>query len=237
MLLLFGRGHRPDIAVLREVAAATDRLEVTSVLDGDGPAGVELLRDGMTFDLLGAAPGAAEAVTALPHRIGVARDFEERETEPLSLQPGPHLAAGGRSVPVVRPMMGLAAMLVPHLEGLAALAWRPAGTLIGPDFFVSSMTAWLAGGAFPALGLTAFTPEPDGGLRSEGLTFFTGQELQIEPALAADRAAGARLGIRLVHQLTGQGRISAVEAITGPDGERLTLEPTNDGRVVRVRRR
>ncbi len=237
MLLLFARGQRPDVATVQRVAAETDRLQVTSVFEGGAElSGVELLRDGMTYDLLGALPGQAVAVPKLDHRLGVARDLDESETEALSLRPGPHLAAGAGTVPVVRTMMGVAAMIVPHLPGLVAVAWRPAATLIGPDFFVSSMTAWLGGGAFPALGLTAFAPRPDASLHSEGLAFFTGQELSLARELVEDRAAGTRLGIRLINQLVGQGRVRSIEAIIGPDGERLTLDPSADGRTIRVRR-
>ena len=237
LLLLFLAGQRPDVDFVREVAASTDRLEVTSVLgQGADVAGVEVLRDGMTYDLVGAAPGRPAAIPSLVHRFGVPREVDETTAEALSLRPGPHLAQGAGTVPVVRTMMGVAVMIAPHLPGLAAIAWQPAASLIGPDFFVSSMTAWLAGGAFPALGLTAFAPEPSGGLRSEGLEFFTGQELHIAQELAEDRVAGTRLGIRLVNQLVGQGRVRQTEAIIGPDGERLTLEPSRDARLVRVRR-
>ena len=228
------------MAVLNELVAGIDRLSLTSTLDGRAgdrsPCGVELLRDGMTYDLVGAAPGPSIAVPSFRHRLGLPRDFSEAEAEALSLQPGPHLAPGARTVPVVRTMMSVATMIVAHLPGLRTVAWPAGGTLIGLDFFVSSMTAWIAGGVFPALGLTAFAPEPDGGLRSEGLSYFTGQELVLEPPLAEDRAAGTRLGIRLVNQLVGQGPVTSAEAILGPDGERLTLAPSPDGRTIRVRR-
>jgi hypothetical protein len=244
LLLLFPRGQRPDAAVLREVAAGADRLTVTSVLGEDAVGsdssrnfrGVELLRDGMTYDLVGARPGAGFTIPPSRHRLGLGADVLEPDCEALSLQPGPHLAPGARTLPVVRTMMSVATMIVAHLPRLRAVAWPAAGTLIGPDFFVSSMTAWIAGGAFPALGLTAFAADSDRSLRSEGLAFFTGQELRIEPALAEDRTAGVRLGIRLVNHLVGQGRVSETEAIMGPEGERLTLAPDAAAHLVSVRR-
>jgi hypothetical protein len=238
LLLLFPSGERPTGAVLREVAAGSDRLAVSSELGcgGQSPGGVELLRDGMTYDLVGAAPGPAFGIPPARHRLGVAPDVVERECEALSLQPGPHLAPGARTLPVVRTMMNVATMIVAHLPGLRAVAWPAAGTLIGPDFFVSSMTAWMAGGAFPALGLTAFAADSDQGLRSEGLAFFTGQELRLEPGLSDDRTAGVRLGVRLINHLVGQGRVTATEAIMGPEGERLTLDPDAAAHLVSVRR-
>jgi hypothetical protein len=225
---------------LREVAAGADRLTVTSMLGEGGGAlasvGVELLRDGMTYDLLGAAPGPAFGIPPSRHRLGVSAELAEAECEALALRPGPHLASGARTLPVVRTMMSVASMIVAHLPGLRAVAWPVAGTVIGPDFFVSSMTAWIAGGAFPALGLTAFAPDSDQTLRSEGLAFFIGQELRLEPAIAADRVAATHLGIRLVNHLVGHGRVRATEAILGPEGERYTLDPDRDGRLVSVRR-
>ena len=240
LLLLFPAGKRPTVAMLQDAATGTDRLSVSSVLGEDGgtrgPSGVELLRDGMTYDLVGATPGAGFAIPASRHRLGVASGVVEEQCEALSLQPGPHLASGAHTLPVVRTMMSVATLIVPQLSDLQAVAWPSAGTLIGPDFFISSMTAWISGGAFPALGLTAFAADADRGLRSEGLAFFTGQELRLEPGFAEDHTAGVRLGIRLVNHLVGPGRVLETEAIIGPEGERLTLDPDAAASLVSVRR-
>lgn len=238
LLLLFPPGQRPTTDVLRQVASETERLAVTATLGesahAHGAMGIEVLRDGMTYDLIGAAPGPAVALPPLRHRLGVARDLQLGSA--LALQPGPHLAAGSRTLPVVRTMIRVAVMTVSHFPGLRALAWAPARTLIGLDFFISTMTAWLAGGAFPALGLTAFDRDPGGGVRSEGLAFFTGQEIHILPEVASDPMVATRLGVRLMNQLVGQTRIAGDEAILGPDGDRLVLEPASNGTLVRVRR-
>jgi len=238
LLLLFPRGERPDSAVLRQTVLGSERLAVTSTLGegGQGPLGIELLRDGMTYDLTGAAPGPGIAVPPLPYRMGVGADVREAGLEALALRAGPHLSQGPAIVPVVRTMMGVASMIVPHLPGLVAVAWSESGALIGSEFFVSVMSAWLAGGAFPGLGLTAFAPEADGGLRSQGLAFFTGQELRLAAELAEDRAAGTRLGVRLIDQLVGRPALTQGEAVIGPDGQRLMLEPSPDRRLLRVRR-
>jgi hypothetical protein len=87
---------------------------------------------------------------------------------------------------------------------------------------------------FPALGLTALAEVGDGGLHSEGLAFFTGQELRIEPELAGDKAAAARLAVRLINELVERGRIDQPERIAGPQGEPLKLAPSENGRFVRV---
>lgn len=239
LLLLFARGQRPDARALLAAVEAADRLAITHEIRDEAlgvVSGVELLRDGMTYDLTGLAPGAAAPLPPARHRYGFDEATGDGALEALALRPGPHVSAGARSMPVVRTMAAVAGALQPHMGELRAIAWPPAGTLIGPGFFASSVAAWLAGGAFPALGLTAFADDIDGSLRSEGLAWFTGQELRIAQELAKDRVAAARLGVRLVNQLVLQGKVTANEAIVGPDGGRLALEPTRDGRIVRVRR-
>ena len=246
LLLLFAKGQRPDAERLAAAIDRADRLTLTHRIpepgtDADGSgvssnvvAGCELLRDGMTYDLTALAPGPPAAIPPIRHRYGFTGTGDELEA--VALAPGPHLAAGAHSVPVVRVQAGIAVSLARLLDGLVAICWTPARTLVGADFFASSVTAWLDGGAFPSLGLTAFATDPEGGMVSEGLTWFTGQELRFSNDIAKDRPAAARLGVRLVNQLVSQGRLSVSDTIIAPDGGRLALEPTRDGRTIRVRR-
>lgn len=239
LLLLFASGQRPDAHAVRAAVSAAGRLTIVHEMrDGAGgeARGFELLRDGMTYDLTGLAPSPAPRVPAPRRRYGIEGPVDLDSFEALALRPGPHLAAGGHLLPVMRTMAGIAAGLVPGLPGLCAVAWPPADTLVGPGLFASSVGAWVAGGAFPALVLTALADAPDGALVSVGLAWFTGQELRIAPQLAKDRAAAARLGVRLVNQLVLQGKVIGHEDILAPDGGHLALEPTRDGKVVRVRR-
>ena len=195
---------------------------------------LELLRDGLTFDLSGLAPGPASAFPALAHRFDLPAVPSPDQHEAMTLRPGPHLAAGGNSLPINRAMLAFACDLVRHFEDLVAVGWGPAGSAIGRRFFESVTTAWLDGGPFPALGLTAFVETPDGALQSAGLAFWIGQELRIEPPLSADRVAATRLGIRLVNHLVIIGGLSADERITAPDGTRLVLRPSRERALISV---
>ena len=62
------------------------------------------------------------------------------------------------------------------------------------------------------------------------------QEIRLANNIAIDRAGAAKLGVRLVNHLVSQGKLVENEFVVGPDGGRLALEPTRDGKVVRVRR-
>lgn len=195
---------------------------------------MELLRDGLTFDLSGLSPGPEAPFPQLAHRFDLPALPVAGEHEAMVLRPGPHLAAAGNSLPVIRTMLALACDLVRHFEDLVAVGWGPSGSAVGRRFFESVTTAWLDGGPFPALGLTAFVETHDAALQSVGLGFWIGQELRVEPPLSADRVAATRLAIRLVNHLVLTGGLTADDHITAPDGMRLVLRPSRDRALVSV---
>lgn len=195
---------------------------------------LELLREGLAFDLTGLAPGEALSLPAVSHRF----DLDELPTatryEALQLAPGHHLSGGERTMPVVKGLVGLARDLVHHFDDLLAIVWPPSASAIGQRYFESVTTAWLEGGPFPALGLTAFKDTIDGALQSEGLDFWIDQELRLEPPLSADKVTATRLGVRLVNHLVMVGGIEGDERTVAPDGSRLIMRTSRNGRFVRV---
>ena len=238
--LLFDAAARPGAPAIRQLAEKLGSFSIShDPLQSEPPAAeeigwLELLANGLSFDLLGLEPGGAQAISLHIHRFGLPESLKPDELEAVVLVAGPHLSGGETMLPVVRSQLWLATQLC-GLPGLQAVGWNPARSLSSPAHFSTSVTRWLEGGVFPALGLTALVDSPDGGLQSEGLAFFTGQELRIEPELAEDKASAARLAIRLIHELVGMGWLNRPEVITGPEGEALKLEPSLNGRFVRVR--
>ena len=193
-------------------------------VDGDGPTPsvassteqakniwVELLRNGLTFDLAGLNPGVACAFPEPEHIFDLERIPGKAQFESICLMPGKHLSGGENSMPVVSGLMALARDIAHHFEDLVAIIWPPARSAIGRRFFESVVTAWEEGGPFPALGLTAFRETVDGALQSVGLQFWIGQELRIEQPLAADKVNATRIGARLVNQLILMGGIEGSE--------------------------
>jgi hypothetical protein len=239
---MFRAGARPDVAAVRRAVEAAEKVTISHGGDeqddavGERGLWLELLVDGMTFDLSGMAPGAGYVAAELRNRYEVPTDFGETLGEGLCLLPGPHLAGGRATVPVVRAQAALGAELVRRLPGALAVSWTPARTLVGREFYLSMVDAWLAGGPFPALGLCAFRQMLGGAIQSEGLAFFTGQELHFDNAQFPDPAAAVRVGLRLVNELVGGGRIAEAVSLTGPDGARVTLRPSGNGRFLRVER-
>ena len=139
-------------------------------------------------------------------------------------------------MPVVKGLIGLARDLIHNLDDLEAIVWPASASAIGPRFFESVITAWLDGGPFPALGLTAFEQADGGALQSVGLDFWIGQELLIEPPLSVDKIAATRLGVRLINQLVLVGGIEGSERVVAPDGDRLMLRALRDDGFIKVSR-
>lgn len=257
--MLFPPGERPTPAALREFASRHHAVSLShdpsaetagrlvaaqgeatpaaeSEADAQAEVWLELLREGLTFDLRGLADGPSGPLPEIAHRFDCQASAASSAMEALSIMPGPHLAGGERSMPVLRGMLALARDLTQHFAQLQAVYWPPSRSCIGRRYFESVITAWLEGGAFPALGLTAFEEMPDGGLQSVGLGFWIGQELRIEPPLTADKVAATRLGVRLINQLVIVGGQNESERIIAPDGTRLVMRPSRNRDFIRVLR-
>lgn len=203
---------------------------------GDGPAKgpqwLELLARGLTFDLSGLAPGPPADAPPHARSLSLEEDLVHR-AEAVTLRPGPHLADGVGMTPVVRTLAWFAAALC-RLEGVRAVAWHPARCWSAPEIYRDGVRRWVEGGVFPGLTLATLSLSPDLGMHSEGLALFTGQELRLEPEMTEDRAEAAKLAVRLLDFLIERGKIAAAETIAGPDGSPLRLEPSANGRFVRV---
>jgi len=259
LYLLFFRDRRPDRLAIREFAACHPNVAITHDPSGDAPIHlvradvesvehpgetlastcsdrlcVELLRDGLTFDLTGLAPGKGLDFPQVLHRFDLDHFPAEAGYEVLHLTAGHHLAGGERLLPVAMGLLGLARDLVDHFDELAGVVWPPAKSVIGHQFFESVVTAWLDGGPFPALGLAAFQETDDGALQSEGLDFWIDQELRIEPPVSNDKIAATRLGVRLINQLVLVGGVEKSERVVAPDGTTLVMRPSRNGKFVRV---
>ncbi len=195
---------------------------------------LELSAQGLAFDLIGLGPASVPLPPA-EHFFGLPSDLGDFVFEAVALAPGPHLAGGEAMLPVVRTLLAIALHLAAGLP-VKAVCWHPAGCWMEPRYFVRVAEAWLAGGAFPALGLTAVRRLPDGGAQSAGLAFFTGQELVVEAMPGEPSAETVRLVTRAIDHFVRHGPLLAPATLEGPVGEVLSAAPEEEGRLVRLLR-
>ena len=231
LALLYAAGQRPSVDDVRLAAVASGAFAV--IFDPGEDAGwAELLITGLSFDVGGLAPGEGEPVPPIAHRFGLDRAWTGDALEAIVVRPGAHLAGAAAMLPVVRGCAALAAALASQ-TGAAAVVWIPARSAMGADYFGAVVADWLGGGAFPALGLTALVANATG-VESEGLRFFTGQELEVVAAPGNDPAQTGRIAARMVHLLVNDGPLAAPTRLAGPEGESLLAEPVGDGGKVRI---
>lgn len=234
--LAFAAGERPLAGAIRAVAEQSRAFAVVSEpeLEGKGHDGwLELVASGLTFDLTGLAPAASDPLPGARHFFGLGADFDPAALEALTIVPGPHLSGGKTMLPVLRCLAWLGASLS-RLPGVAAVSWHGANAYCAPEFYHSGVMRWITGGVFPGLGLAALLPAADGGLQSEGLALFTGQEIVLAPELAQERAEGAKIALRLINWLVDHGKLEEPGLLKGPGGETLRLEPIATQRIIKV---
>jgi hypothetical protein len=236
--LLFAKGKRPsadDIARLLEssdIAGAAAHVSYRPPNDREGL--LELLVSGLTFDLVGLSPASALSPPPRDHLFGLSdRDLDD-DLEAITLLPGLHLSGGHAMIPVVQAMLGLAGHIALPLD-VVAVCWHPAGSWMEPQYFSRVALGWLSGGPFPALGLTALAHTADG-VCSEGLTFFSGQELLVGRRGGESPAETAKLAVRFIDHVVASGPFRREVELQGPDGELLRVVPGDYGKQAKVER-
>ena len=234
LAMLFAAGDRPALAEIRDMLDAPELAGFGASLSfypepEEGWA--EVLVNGLTFDLAGLAPFKPGSYPEPSTHFGTKQ--ETGALEAITIVPGDHIRTSMPVMPLVRAMTALIANLSLPLEAKGVL-WAPARTLMEPGYFARVIMNWQSGGVFPALGLTAIDHCEDGSAVTSGLSYFIGQEALIQSGPGEDRAATAKLAIRVVDYLVANGPVERLRALSGIADEPLTAVPAEDGQLVRI---
>ncbi len=207
--LLFDPAAQPGADNLVTLAQIAGTFDVVRRDDRPTAKGgrAELLRDGLMFDCRGLAPAPPLAVATVAQTIALPPAFASAAHALVTIAPGPQLAGAAQLLPVVRILAGLVLALA-ELPAVQAVVWLPAQIAMAPAWFVEAVGIWLQGGPFPALALTGLL-RCDGGLASQGLAYFTGQEFVLSGRDGSLRENDMRGAVRLTDWLVAHGRIDA----------------------------
>lgn len=234
--LLFSAGRRPSADDIERLLSSTEMTGAgarISYRPEQQEGWVELLTSGLTFDLTGLAPAESAPLPPRGHSFGLDAHAMTRPLEAISLIPGHHIVGGIAVMPVVRAMAGLAANIALPFN-VAAVCWHPAQSWMEPQYFARIVLNWLAGGAFPALGLTAVAELGDRSVESRGLAFFIGQEIELEALQGESSADTVKLAVRLIDYMVRNGPLKEPRQLEGPGGEPLQAVPSRSGHRVSV---
>ena len=243
--LIFAPGQRPSADDVRRWAEIRPgRAPGFAIHEVEPSSGnLELLVSGMAFNVVGLAPASPAPLPEVAHYYGFTQKPVFTAGEAITLTPGEQLRGMEHLLPVVRALAGVAARLVALSDVMApdlmapnpiAVAWHPARCAMAPTAFAIVTGNWLNGGAFPALGLTALFRDSAGAMCSEGLAFFIGRELRIEPDIGISTSVNAKIATRLINHLVGCGPIHQPFEFLGPNDEHLSVEPVGDDGFLRV---
>lgn len=233
-ILLFQRGMRPWLHAIGMMARTGefDLVEnIPHISPPCGQHGAELLRNGLTFDLVGLSPGSPASYQVGQYRLGLPDTLDFAELESVVMLPGPHLTGGQRMLPGIRVATALLAELS-HCPGLVAMSWVPSGAVVSPDSFRQGITSWLTGGLFPSPPLVSLIRRRDGSLRSLGLHFIIGREFRLDSTEQSNRSGTTiKHAVRLADWLVLQGGFDAprLAIIPGIGEVRFSILP--DGTV------
>ncbi|MET0193977.1 MAG: hypothetical protein ABW200_11490 [Hyphomicrobiaceae bacterium] len=226
--LLFAPGQRPDLNTLRG-ALQTCQVQATIVHEDADRGGAELIVSGLMFEVDGLAPGVAETAQVPADVYGFVDTLPTDRQGAVRLLPGHHLSGGLSLGPVIRAMLALAAELAVSLP-VTAVLWHPAKTAIEPRAFSRAVLAWLAGGAFPAAGLTALSAMADGSVVSRGLAHFVGQEMTLR---GEGGGPDFKLAAQIVDRIVQEGPLHALTQWRVHD-VLVTAEPAHAARQILV---
>lgn len=197
------------------------------------PAPAARLFDGASYELRFAEQRALAGRASSAALQSVARPAGPFQPDDVLLC-APSGALGGNRVSACRELFKLAVLLI-DLTGADQLYWSPAGLWSSAAAFREAVAEMLASGMPPVLHLVAFAPSGcNGALRSQGLAFFAGQEMEVRcDGGLAPREVLRRLA-RLAIDIMVNGAILAPRDFSGlTKGERIRAEPStgSDGAV------
>lgn len=203
-----------------------------NLADAVSNAGLTVLRNGSLADTVIGSDGVRftiefKEVDHLPAMRFDAADAVFAGSSALRIVPALTGGGEGSAIAVTKAAVR-AALALCDTRGCVAVGWQPADSAMSVSYFRKVAAHWLAGGPFPALGLTSLSPDADGAIVSRGLRPLIGQELRILPAAELPGADRARVAIRVIDHLVMHGPVIHAEQVEVDGYGLFELQPLGE---------
>jgi hypothetical protein len=151
----------------------------------------------------------------------------------IGLKFGPSVSGGEKVAPIAQTFLNLTARLTSVLRPIG-VSWTPARLLSDPSYFCDAVRSYVEDGPFPILSTINFLISDDM-LRSNGLTWFSSQELELA-GHGKSSAELIRRAVRIVHDVAVNGPVLTRQVVPDvEDGWHAVLAPSQDGATVSVK--
>ncbi|WP_147395495.1 hypothetical protein [Altericroceibacterium spongiae] len=228
--LYFGKGLRPDFNTVRNLFSEKNEVDECHLTASNK---ISFVLPGLFLELTGIRPGNMAIVPRplrMPDKFSEFR-FSDVETLSLSM---PFEAKQSRLWSSINLTFAKLLSDFTHLPGVEAVQWHPARSLCLPDIFQRSIESWERGKDFLGQELISAAPMADGGIQTEGLWLFAGQEVRIEPELVEPKRGNSELALHLAQYFAHNGPLTKPMRFKSPLSGYLRAEPSSNGRFIRV---
>lgn len=151
----------------------------------------------------------------------------------LSVSLGENLAGGQLVAPIAKALLVFGARIASQLSA-GAVMWTPAKIISNSAFFIENVENYAKGEVFPVLVTVDFDyEENERKLRSSGLAWFAGQEIELSGCDLHGQDL-VRRAVRLVHDIATNGAIVLAQQVPDLDADKLIeLTPVPDSQILR----
>ena len=147
---------------------------------------------------------------------------------------GPNIKDGYKSSAIISSLFRYARLLIMN-SNCVAIAWNISNIITDSQYFAEVVDHYEKGGAFPILSTINFIYDKNGLLKSEGLSYFSNQEIHYECRHLNEVESMKRM-TRIVHDIAVNGAYLKNMEVDGlEDDERIYITIDKEEAIAKVR--
>ena len=152
----------------------------------------------------------------------------------IAISFGSHIRDGSKNAAIISSLFRYIRMLIENSKSIA-VAWNISSIISDSEYFVDVINQYEKGGAFPILSTIDFIYDSEGILRTNGLSYFSNQEIHYE-CRHLNEAESMKRMTRIAHDIAVNGAYSNSMEVDGLDEEeRIFITIGADASIAKVR--